>query len=392
VLGIVCFVLGATLQRQYDLVRLMMAPFGGTDDTAIDIAAIDLEREPIWAYGFDTAPTPEDRAIPQNPPSRALRPNEDPQEQTRIRRLEGSDGAYSVVDVRDQQNVVDWFPDDHPPMPDVVKQGPAAMGNLKRGCGYCHLPNGKGRPENAPLAGLPAQYFIRQIQDFRNGLRHSADPRKPNTFTMIDLAKGMTDEEVRAAADYFSSIQFTPWIRVVETDMVPMTRIVNNLFLAEGTEKTEPLGMRILEVPEDTEQAEMYRNPRSGFIAYVPIGATKLGEDLVTTGGARIVNNQFVQGKTMPCVTCHGLDLMGVADVPPIVGRSPSYVVRQMWDIQQGTRKAEAAQLMKLAIAKLTPEDMIGIAAYVASLTPGNPAPIQQSRLYNVDHGTRLGK
>ena len=31
---------------------------------------------------------------------------------------------------------------------------------------------------------------------------------------------------------------------------------------------------------------------------------------------------------------------MGVADVPPIAGRSPSYIVRQIWDIQQGRATA----------------------------------------------------
>ena len=117
------------------------------------------------------------------------------------------------------------------PMPDVIKYGPASMGEQKRGCGSCHLPNGQGRPENASPAGLPVAYFMRQIQDFRNGLRKTADPRKPNTFTMIDLAKGMTDEEMKQSANYFAAINYKPWTRVVETDLVPKTRIVGNLFL-----------------------------------------------------------------------------------------------------------------------------------------------------------------
>ena len=66
---------------------------------------------------------------------------------------------------------------------------------------------------------------------------------------------------------------------------------------------------------------------------------------------------------------------MGVGDSPPIAGRSPSYMVRQMWDIQQGTRNSEQAQLMKLAIANLTPQDMTAIAAYVASRKPTYSAP-----------------
>ena len=66
------------------------------------------------------------------------------------------------------------------------------------------------------------------------------------------------------------------------------------------------------------------------------------------------------------------LDLMGAADaaIPPIAGRSPSYMVRQMWDVQQGTRNSEPPNLMKLIVANLTREDMVAIAAYVASRTP----------------------
>jgi len=90
----------------------------------------------------------------------------------------------------------------------------------------------------------------------------------------------------------------------------------------------------------------------------------------VTTGGMRVVGNTIVQGKTTPCVTCHGLDLMGVADVPPIAGRSPSYIVRQLWDIQQGTRNGTAVQLMKMAIVNLTNEDLVSVAAYVSSRPP----------------------
>jgi len=257
-------------------------------------------------------------------------------------------------------------------MPDVVKHGPAALGKNTRGCGSCHLPNGKGRPENAGVAGLPTAYFMKQIQDFRSGKRHSADPRKPNTNTMIELAKALSDDELKAAAQYFGSMKWTPWIRVVETDLVPKTRIVGNLFLPLEQEKTEPIGNRIIEMPENEEQAERYRNPHSGFIAYVPRGSLEKGKDLVTTGGARVVGNEFIQGKTTPCITCHGQDLMGggAVDIPPIAGRSPSYMVRQMWDIQQGTRNSEAAQLMRLVMMNLTPDDFIAIAAYVASRPP----------------------
>jgi cytochrome c553 len=343
------------------------------------VAEPDLTGEPLWAYGFDAPAMPGEKAAPQAPPTRNLRPDQNPEEQTRVRRLQGSAASYSLVDVRDGQNVIDWFPGDHPPMPDVIAHGPAALGKKTRGCGSCHLPSGKGRPENAAPVGLPIEYFVRQIQDFRNGLRRSADPRKPNTNTMIDLARAMTDAELKAAAEYFGSMPWTPWIRVVETDLVPKTRIRGNLFLPLEEARTEPIGTRIIEMPENEEQAETYRNPRSGFVAYVPTGSIKKGEDLVTTGGMRIVDDKIVQGKTTACGTCHGIDLMGVADVPPIAGRSPSYLVRQLFDMQRKTRNGASAQLMKLVIANLTPDDMLAIAAYVSSrevpvvATPAKP-------------------
>jgi cytochrome c553 len=167
---------------------------------------------------------------------------------------------------------------------------------------------------------------------------------------------------------------FTPWVRVVETNLVPKTRIAGNLFLPIEQARTEPIAGRIIEVPENEEQSETYRNPHSGFVAYVPVGSTEKGHDLVTTGGMRIVGDRIVQGKTTACGTCHGLDLMGVADVPPIAGRSPSYTVRQLWDIQQGTRHGASAQLMKLIVANLTEQDMVSIAAYVASRIPTRAA------------------
>ena len=187
---------------------------------------------------------------------------------------------------------------------------------------------------------------------------------------MIDLAKAMTDDEVKAAADYFAAISWTPWVRVVETRLVPKTRISGNLFLPLSAEKTEPIGNRIIETPEDEEQAETLRNPHSGFVAYVPVGSIAKGRDLVTTGGMKIVGNTIVQGKTTACGTCHGIDLKGVADVPPIAGRSPSYIVRQLWDMQQGTRNGASAQLMKLVVANLTEDDLVAIAAYVSSRRP----------------------
>lgn len=352
------------VNRSFFLATLSLGSFA----LGANLPAAVPQPEPLWAYGFPTPPAPGDKAAPQALPSRKLRANEDPAEQAKPRQVAGSAAAYSRVDIRDGSNVIDWFPGDHPPMSNVIAHGPASFGSPTRGCASCHLPNGKGRPENAPVAGLPVTYFIRQLEDFKNGVRLSADPRKPNTVTMAALAKAMSDAEMKEAAEYFGAIKWTPWVRVVETDLVPKTKIEGNLFLAIADAKTEPIAGRIIETPENIEQAEGLRNPHSGFVAYVPVGSLKKGRELVTTGGATIVNGAIAPGKTVACATCHGPDLMGLADVPGIAGRSPSYLVRQLYDMQQGTRKGPSAPLMQPVVAQLTADDLVAIAAYVTSL------------------------
>ena len=243
-------------------------------------------------------------------------------------------------------------------MPDIVAKGKAPD---VRACGLCHMPNGKGRPENAGVSGLPVAYFIQQMHDFRNDLRKSAEPRKANTNAMIAIAKGMTEDEIKQAAEYFAAIKWTGrYIRVVEANTVPKTRVQGGVHLVlEGAQAgTEPIGQRIIESPEHTEHFEILRDPRDGFVAYVPVGAVKKGEALVKTGG---------NGKTTACGVCHGAELQGLGPVPPLAGRSPSYIVRQMYDMQQGARKGVWADLMKPVVQKLTGEDLVNIAAYTAS-------------------------
>ena len=326
-----------------------------------------FEAEPLWAYAWSTPPQPGDQPRAQIPPSRDLRPGDDPVEVNMPRRVEGSSATYTRIDIRDGHNVIDWFPGDHPPMTDIMRHGPASlMAERGRGCASCHLPNGKGRPENAPPAGQPVEYTIQQLKDMANGLRYSADPRKPNSPTMNALAAAMTEEEMREAAEYFAAIPWTPWMRVIETDLIPEMHLEEgNMFVTVGEEPTEPLDGRIVETPEDEFQANYLRNPRSGWVVYVPVGSLAKGEALVTTGA----------GKTIQCSICHGADLMGLGNFPGIAGRSPSYMMRQLYDMKVGTRNGVGAQLMQPVIANLTVEDMTNIVAYLASITPPTPAP-----------------
>src|SRR5262245_41864588 len=308
------------------------------------------EAPPPWAYGFATpagapAPTP---APPPAPPA---------QDDGSQKRLPGSNGTFTLTQIRDGFGPADWYPGDHPPMPEVVAHGRRPD---VRACSLCHYPNGKGRPENAGIAGLPYGYFMQTMADFRSDARKSSDTRKANTNIMITIAKSMTDEEIKQAAQYFSSMKWTPWIKVVEGATVPKTRIAGGMFLKLEGSETEPIGNRIIETPEDAERTEVLRDPHGSFIAYAPVGSIKKGEALVTTGG----------GKTTQCAVCHGVGLRGLGPVPGIAGRSPSYTVRQLFDMQQGTRKGIWSELMAPVVAKLTNDDLLAIAAYTASLAP----------------------
>jgi cytochrome c553 len=227
-------------------------------------------------------------------------------------------------------------------------------------CSLCHYPNGKGRPENAGVAGLPVSYFIHTMNDFKDGLRKSSDPNKRNTQMMMAYAQKMTEAEIKEAAEYFGAMKWTPWIKVLEADTVPNTYIQVGMFLPLPDAGTEPLGNRIIETPVNPERSEGLRDSHSGFIAYVPKGSLKKGEALVAGGG----------GKIVACSVCHGADLKGMGPVPGIAGRSPSYLMRQMYDMQQGNRKGEWTQLMKPVVKNLTDEDLLDIAAYTASREP----------------------
>ncbi|MEY4761186.1 MAG: hypothetical protein RLZZ200_1042 [Pseudomonadota bacterium] len=322
---------------------------------------------PWWAYGYFGPPAAGERASMPVPAPTGVIPEESEEEQTRLRQVEGSARRYSLVEIRNRLDAVDWFPEDHPAMPDIVKSGSQGMGENRWGCARCHMPNGKGRPENAPVSGQSAEYFVRQLQDMRNGLRVSSDPRKANALLMVALAKAMTDAEMRETAAYYTGLPATPWVTVVETERVPQVKPTSaRLFLPVPDAPWEPIGQRILEVPLNPGEFEL-ANSRSGLLAYVPVGSVRRGERLVTTGGMTRVGGKDIPGKTIACSSCHGPDLKGMGDAPAIAGRSPSYLVRQMYDIKTGARRSALALTMRPAVRDLVNEDFVDIAAYLGS-------------------------
>jgi cytochrome c553 len=315
------------------------------------------DAPPPWAYGF-AAPPP---ATP--PPQPAAAPNPPPPPDNTVKHtLEGSKFSFTRAEAGNRYGPGDWFPEDHPTMPDIVAHGRESAQPQIYACSLCHYPNGRGRPENANITGLTYDYIVQQLKDFKAGARKTSDPRKGNTGLMAGFARSLTDEEIHAAATYFASIPATPWIKVVETDTAPKARVQGGMFvtLAGADAGSEPLGNRILEVPVSTEDTELWRNSHSGFIAYVPPGSLKKGEALVTTGA----------GKVTACTACHGTDLRGLGPVPRLAGRSPSYLMRQLYDMQHGNRHGTWTPLMVPVVTALGEDDLMAASAYLASLQP----------------------
>jgi cytochrome c553 len=331
--------------------------FAATAGTMGAVRAEDVP--PPWAWSFATPPPP--GTPPAVPPPPAALDNTTPLS------VPGSKFSFTRAQIANPFGPADWFPEDHPTMPDVVANGRASAQPQIWACGYCHYPNGKGRPENANVAGLAYDYIVQQLKDFGSGARKTSDPRKANTAQMAGFASAMTDEEIRAAAKYFSSMPATPWIKVVESETAPKTREPKGMMfltLAGSEAGSEPLGQRIIETPVNADETETLRNPRSGFIAYVPQGSLKKGQALVENGvtasGANVT----------PCTACHGLDLRGLGPVPRLAGRSPSYIARQLYDMQHGNRTGTWTPLMAAVVANLSPDDLLTAAAYLSSLEP----------------------
>jgi cytochrome c553 len=314
------------------------------------------------AYAAENTLSPPSWAYVVNPPAPPVDPNAPkPVPDETPKHVPGSDVALTIAQTRDLYNPPDWHPDDHPPMPEVVGKGrkPGVFA-----CAYCHLPNGQGRPENAGIAGLPAAYIMQQVGDLKSGARKSAVPKMVPAAMMVTEATNVNDNELLVAAEYFAGLRFKPWVKVVESDTAPKTRVGGAMLVALEDGSKEPIGNRIIEVPENLAATEL-RDSKMGFIAYVPKGSIKKGEALVTTGGQEKGKARFT-----PCTTCHGEALQGLGPVPPLAGRSPSYVVRQLYDLKAGTRAGLWSALMKNVVANLTEDDIVNIAAYTASRAP----------------------
>jgi cytochrome c553 len=286
---------------------------------------------PLWAF-----PLKVERALPA--------------QGSEPKTLPGSSRAYTQAQIDDLLNPPDWFPDQRPDPPAIVLKGHGDA----LACGACHLMSGLGHPESTDLTGLTVAYMVQQMNDFRSGTRIDV-PR------MNRIAKAVSEEEARQAAEWFAKLEPRPFTRVIETDAVPKT------FLGDGRMRfvepdggTEPIGSRIISVPEDQARARL-RDPNSGFVAYVPVGSLAKGKALAEIGGG---------DKTLPCASCHGANLKGVGNMPRLAGVHPIYIARQLYRFRDGTRNGTNAGLMQPATEALTDEDIVNLSAYLGSRAP----------------------
>lgn len=291
-----------------------------------------------WAY-----PQSKDQPNPPTPPEPV--------------RVPGSTLSFTNAQLNDDKNPADWFPDEHPTPPPVVAHqregGPMA-------CAECHLYNGHGFIAAADLAGLSAPYIVQQVQEFRSGRRVSAQHDRYDVEEMVKVAGKVSDAELAQAAAYFAALPRTPFVRVVESDTVPVTKAVLFGWLEPAPGGgTEPIRGRIIEVSEDMPTLYL-GDAHIGLVDYVPPGAVKRGEILVKSGGKG----------AQPCGACHGPELKGAGATPPLAGRSATYLARMLWDIKTGARAGPAVAAMQVPARGLSETEITDVVAYLASRKP----------------------
>jgi cytochrome c553 len=223
----------------------------------------------------------------------------------------GSTANFTTADIDNWSIARDWFPNEHPAMPVVVATSHTPQ---LPACGYCHLPDGSGRPENAKIAGLPAAYIMAQLNLFKTGVRRASQTDWFPSSTMIRISADLSTDEIAAAAEYFSKLPAKSLVRVIEQALVPNHR--GACFIdTPAPGRAAPLRAMILEMRADPVRFER-RDPHTMYVAYVPVGSIARGGQLALGGDHR---------RAEPCALCHGAGLRGGATFPgpPLAGRFP---------------------------------------------------------------------
>jgi len=298
------------------------------------------------SWAFPVFPPPRDPHTPK--------PKPDPD---KVLHVTGSTVSYTEAQMKGMHDA-DWFPQDHPPAPQIVKVGRKPT----RPCALCHRISGAGVPATATLDSLPKAYILEQIAAFRSGQRGMGGPKTAGD--MVDEARALTTDDLQQAVDYFSGMPFVSRVHVIETASVPRTHWKDFVLAPDKSGAREPIGDRIIETPTNFNDYE-YSATRVGYVAYVPPGSIARGAVIAMKG----------KGAVASCESCHGATLEGrtmpgIGIVPPLAGRSPTYIARELILFREGKRREPAAAPMRAEASRLTVPEMIDVAAYAASCKP----------------------
>lgn len=303
--------------------------------------APDPEIRAAMAWVFPTAHSPDPSA-----PGPARKPRPEPNE---VVHVPGSTQSYTRAQLNADDSYPDWFPDDHPPAPRIVMHGKPGF---PLPCADCHMPNGQGDITSPALAGLPKGYIVEQVTAFRQGARSTP-------LVMTREARAISDADLDLASSYFSKLIYEPRMRVVETATVPKTHWVDFVLVPNRNGAREPIGERIIETATDI-ASHIVGDYHVENVAWVPPGSIARGAVIASKG----------TGRALPCESCHGPGLRGAGDIPPLAGRSPTYIVRELIRFRLGQRTNPGAAPMRLEASRLILKNMIDVAAYAASRKP----------------------
>lgn len=309
-------------------------------------AASDAAIHAAEAWAFPAFPPP--------PAAHAPKPKPDPH---KVLHVTGSRVSYTRAQL-DGMDDADWFPQDHPAAPQIVKVGRKPA----RPCAECHTISGAGVPATATLEALPKAYILEQIAAFRAGQRGMGGPE--TAHDMVEEARALTPADLQQAVDYFSSTPFVSRVRVIETTSVPKMRWQYFVLTPDKSGAREAIGERIIETPANFHDYEN-SDTRVGYVAWVPTGSIARGAVIAAKG----------DGPAASCESCHGPELegqimLGIGVAPPLAGRSPTYIARELILFREGKRSDPAAAPMRAEAAALTVSEMIDVAAYAASRKP----------------------
>lgn len=170
-------------------------------------------------------------------------------------------------------------------------------------CHLCHGKEGEASSAIYPrLAGQNRNYLVKQLRNFRDGIRKSD--------TMNEMAKGLSEEQIAALADYFS-----------------------------------------------TKPALSHRVRDQGLAAV----------------GAYIFNKGNKYSGIPACASCHGKQGEGSDQLPRLAGQHKRYVADQLQAFNQRARTNDNA-IMHTIASKLTELEVAAVALYVSGLKPQQPA------------------